>query len=158
MAIHILIVDDHPHVLSGLAQLLNQNPDMQVCCGAHNPQQALMSMRDCRHDLAIIDISLGDASGLDLVKTLKLRYPGLAMLVMSMHDESLYAERAIRLGAKGYIMKSQVIDQIENAIRTIMDGHLYLSDVMKAQRFAASVESDVAASANAGMFGLPGDS
>lgn len=131
MKTHILIVDDHPIVRHGMAQLINQNADMQICCEAGNHIEALVAMRECRHDLVIIDISLDNHSGLTLAKSLLARYPKLPILVMSMHDESIYAERAIRQGAQGYIMKSQAIAHIHDAINTIMAGGIYLSDAMQ---------------------------
>jgi DNA-binding NarL/FixJ family response regulator len=131
MKTHILIVDDHPIVRHGMAQLINQNANMQICCEAGNHIEALVAMRECRHDLVIVDISLDNHSGLTLTKALLARYPKLPILVMSMHDESIYAERAIRQGAKGYIMKSQAIAHIHDAINTIMAGGIYLSETMQ---------------------------
>lgn len=131
MKTRILIVDDHPIVRHGMAQFINQHPGMHICCEAGSHSEALVAMRECRHDLAIVDISLDNDSGLTLTKALLARYPRLPVLVMSMHDESLYAERAIRQGAKGYIMKSQAIAHIQDAIGIIMAGGIYLSDTMQ---------------------------
>ena len=126
----ILIVDDHPIVRQGLAQVLNLQADMQLCCEASNAEEALTAMRDCHHDLVIVDISLEGASGFSLITTLTAHYPQLPILVMSMHEESLYAERSLRLGAKGYIMKHQAVVNIQMAIRRILDGGIYVSDEM----------------------------
>ncbi len=126
----ILIVDDHPIVRQGLAQVINLQADMQLCCEAGNAEEALAAMCRCHHDLVILDISLEGVSGLSLISTLTAHYPQLLILVMSMHEESLYAERSLRLGAKGYIMKHQAMVNILSAIRRILDGGLYLSDDM----------------------------
>ena len=97
----ILIVDDHPIVRQGLAQVLNLQADLQLCCEASNAEEAMDAMSHCNHDLAIVDISLQGGSGLSLITTLTAHYPQLPILVMSMHEESLYAERSLRLGARG---------------------------------------------------------
>lgn len=126
----ILIVDDHPIVRQGLAQVINLQPDLQLCCEAGNAEEALTAIRRCRHDLVIVDISLQGVSGLSLITTLTVHYPQLPILVMSMHEESLYAERSLRLGAKGYIMKHQATVNIQSAIRKILNGGIYVSDEM----------------------------
>ncbi len=128
---NILIVDDHPIVRQGLTQILNQQSDMRVCCEASNTEQTLMAMQHCSHELAIVDISLEGVSGLSLIRTLLAHYPQLPILVMSMHEESLYAERSLRLGAKGYIMKQQAVANIQLAIRHIVHGGIYLSEEMQ---------------------------
>jgi two-component system, NarL family, response regulator FusR len=128
----ILIVDDHPIVRQGVAYLINLQADLQLCCEASNAEDALAAIRNCHHDLAIVDISLQDVSGLSLITILATHYPELPILVMSMHEESLYAERSLRLGAKGYIMKHQATVNIQLAIRRILAGGIYLSDEMHA--------------------------
>jgi DNA-binding NarL/FixJ family response regulator len=128
----ILIVDDHPIVRQGAAHLINLQADLHLCCEADNAEEALAAMRSCHHDLAIVDISLQGISGLRLITTLTAHYPELPILVMSMHEESLYAERSLRLGAKGYIMKHQATANIQSAIRRILAGGIYLSDEMHA--------------------------
>lgn len=130
---NILIVDDHPIVRQGLAQVLNIQPDMCLCCEASNAEQALLAMQSCQPDLVIVDISLEGSSGLNLISTLTSRYPRVPLLVMSMHEESLYAERCLKLGAKGYIMKHQAVVSIQTAIRRILLGHIYLSDKLQTQ-------------------------
>lgn len=127
----ILIVDDHPIVCQGLAQVLNLQPDMHLCCEAGNAEGALIAMQNCHHDLVIVDISLEGSSGLHLISTLLARHPGILVLVMSMHEESIYAERALRLGARGYIMKQQAVANIHTAIRKVLDGGVYISDNMQ---------------------------
>jgi len=129
----ILIVDDHPLVRQGLAQVVNLQPDLQLSCEANNAEEAMAAIRHCSYDLAIVDISLHGASGFSLITTLTAHYPQLPILVMSMHEESLYAERALRLGARGYIMKHQAAETILSAIRQILNGSIYLSDDMHGQ-------------------------
>ena len=126
----ILIVDDHPIVRQGVALMVNQQADLHLCCEASNAKEALEAMRRCHHDLAIVDISLEEVSGLSLITTLVAHYPKLPILVMSFHEEALFAERALKLGAKGYIMKHQATGNILLAIRQILGGGIYLSDDM----------------------------
>lgn len=126
----VLIVDDHPMLRRGLAELIAHEPDLGVCGEAHDVASALEAVKATRPDLAIIDISLQDANGLELVKQLRSQHPRLAMLVCSMHDENLYAERALRAGAMGYISKERAIDDVIEAIRCVLDGKTYLSDRM----------------------------
>ena len=130
----ILIVDDHPIVRQGMARLIDLQDDLMLCCEAEDADQALAAMQVCQHDVAIVDISLGGVSGFELIKLLKRRYPGLAVLVISMHDESVYAERALRAGARGYVMKHEATDKILIAIRQILRGEIYLSAAMHTQR------------------------
>jgi len=131
MKTKIMIVDDHPIIRHGMMQFINQQPDTQICCQAGNPAEALNVLRNCQHQLAIVDVSLEGESGFGLIQTLAQDYPALPILVMSMHDEAIYAERALRLGAKGYIMKSQAMEHILTAIRRIAEGGVYVSDEMQ---------------------------
>lgn len=126
----ILMVDDHPIVRQGMAQFLNLQDDLRLCCEAGNAAQALAAMAACNHALAIIDISLNGDSGLELIKTLRHRYPGIALLAMSMHDESVFAERALRAGANGYLMKQEATEAILVAIRQVLSGDIYISAAM----------------------------
>jgi DNA-binding NarL/FixJ family response regulator len=126
----ILMVDDHPIVRQGMAQFLNLQDDLRLCCEAGNAEEAMAAMAACNHALAIIDISLDGDSGLGLIKTLHHRYPGLALLAMSMHDESLFAERTLRAGASGYLMKQEATENILLAIRQVLSGDIYLSAAM----------------------------
>ena len=126
----ILIVDDHPIVRQGMGMFINLQDDLNLCCQASNADEAWAAMRACDHALVIVDISLHGVSGFELIKTLAHRYPGLALLVMSMHDESLYAERALRVGARGYIMKQEATQSILLAIRQVLRGDIYLSAAM----------------------------
>lgn len=124
----ILLVDDHPIVLQGLKQLINQEKDLMVCGEAADSNGALKAFGTLKPDLAIIDISLKQGSGLELIKTLKVRYPKMPALVLSMHDDSLYAERVLRAGAKGFINKAEATDKLIAAIHKVLNGEIYLSD------------------------------
>jgi len=126
----IFIVDDHSIVRRGLKQLIDQEADLAVCGEAENGQAALEAMKKLAPDLALVDLSLGGESGLELIKDIKARYPKVSVLVLSMHDEAFYAERVLRAGAKGYIMKLQAPDLILKAIRRVLSGEIYLSDPM----------------------------
>jgi DNA-binding NarL/FixJ family response regulator len=124
----VFIVDDHPLVREGLANLINQQSDLTVCGQAEDAAQALAGIGAGRAELALIDISLKTASGLELVKDLKLHHPEVALIVLSMHDEMLYAERAIRAGARGYVMKSETSKEVLTAIRRVLQGDVYVSE------------------------------
>jgi DNA-binding NarL/FixJ family response regulator len=125
-AAKILIVDDHPAVREALAFRISKMRDLQVCGEAADLADALKLVAEQKPDLAIIDISLKTGDGLDLIKRIKARDAGVRMLVWSMHSESLYAERALRAGALGYITKEQATDQIIEAIRQVLDGKVYV--------------------------------
>lgn len=129
----IFVVDDHPVVRSGLADVINQETDMMVCGEAESAEDALREMREAAPDLAIIDLSLRGTSGLELIKSLKARDPELPVLVLSMHDESVFAERALHAGALGYIMKDAMMGQIQTAIRQVLAGKVFLSAPMTEQ-------------------------
>lgn len=123
----ILIVDDHPLVRKGLALTLEAEPDLEVCGQAASAEEALNMLNTVHPDLAIVDISLPGMSGLELIKHLHAWNPGLPVLVISRHDETLYAERAIRAGARGYVMKVEAVDVIVKAVRRVLAGGLYVS-------------------------------
>jgi DNA-binding NarL/FixJ family response regulator len=127
----ILMVDDHPIVREGMAQFLNLQENLWLCCQASNATEALEAMAACRHDLAIVDLSLDGDSGLGLIKTLRQRYPKLAILALSMHDEAVFAERTLRAGANGYLMKQEGTRSILQAVREVLAGNLYLSAAMQ---------------------------
>lgn len=126
----ILIVDDHPLVREGLADLVNKEKDLVVCGQAEDAYQAMEAIRELKPDMAIVDISLKETSGLELIKDIKVRHPSLPVLTLSMHEESVYAERALRAGAKGYIMKREATKKVVTAIRKVLRGQLYLSEKM----------------------------
>jgi DNA-binding NarL/FixJ family response regulator len=124
----IFVVDDHPIVRQGLGLLINREPDMIVCGAAEETQSALRAIPTLQPDVMVVDISLSGPDGLELVKTIRTRDANLAILVLSMHDESIYAERALRAGANGYIMKQEATEKVLVAIRRILRGEVYLSD------------------------------
>jgi DNA-binding NarL/FixJ family response regulator len=126
----VVIVDDHPLFRERLAQLINHEPDMEVTGEADTAKDAIQLIRDTSPDLAIVDITLKESSGLELVKSIKALSIGVPVLVLSMHDESLYAERALRAGATGYITKQQAADEVLSAIRRVLTGEVYLSEKM----------------------------
>ncbi len=126
----ILIVDDHPAVREALAYRISRQPDLEVCGEAADIAEALSMVSETLPDLAVIDISLKSGNGIDLIKRIKDRNDTVRMLVWSMHSESLYAERALRAGALGYINKDQATDKIVEAIGRVLEGKVYLSDAM----------------------------
>jgi DNA-binding NarL/FixJ family response regulator len=126
----VLIVDDHPIVREGLAAVINREPDLEVCGQAGGLSQAMRLYQQERPDLVVADVSLEDGNGLELVKELVAQDPGIKVLVQSMHEESLYAERSLRAGARGYINKEEALAQIVNAIRLVLRGRVYLSTRM----------------------------
>src|SRR3954467_11218073 len=126
----VLLIDDHPIVRQGLSQLINQEHDLHVVSEAANAREALDAMERGSPDIAIVDISLDDRSGIELIKDLRARDPNLPVLALSMHDEALYAERALRAGAKGYIMKQEATEKVMGAIRKVLEGQIYVSERM----------------------------
>jgi DNA-binding NarL/FixJ family response regulator len=128
----ILIVDDHPMTRSGLVHLINHQPEMVVDGEAEDAAQALDLLASKRPDLMLIDITLPGKSGLELIKDVKAMHPDLPMLVLSMHDESLYADRVLRAGARGYITKHEGGDKLMGAIRHVLSGRIYVSESMSA--------------------------
>jgi len=129
----ILIVDDHPLTRHGMAQLIGQQTDLVVCGEAGNGEQALDRVRELRPDLVLVDVTLPGKPGLELIKDLTTTYPEALVLVVSMHDESLYAERALRAGARGYLMKSAGGEELVNAIRRVFAGQVYVSPELSAK-------------------------
>src|SRR5690349_16983410 len=123
----IFIVDDHPMMREGLAQLIGQEKDLSVCGEADDAPQALEQIEKLKPDLALLDITLRSSNGLELIKDLQIRVPGLPILVISMHDESLYAERVLRAGGRGYIMKQEGGKKLMEAIRHVLGGGTYVS-------------------------------
>jgi DNA-binding NarL/FixJ family response regulator len=123
----IFIVDDHPLVREWLTTLIDQTSDLVVCDGAEDAQSALKGIAHSHPDLAIIDLSLGGDSGIDLIRMVREKFPKVAMVVLSMHDERVYAERSIRAGARGYIMKRESSKKVVDAIRQVLQGNVYLS-------------------------------
>lgn len=135
----ILLVDDHPLVREGLAARIAGQPDLEVCGEADSVDNAIQQVQATSPDLIIVDIQLADSSGLDLIKDVDSRYPEISMLVVSAFDESLYAERALRAGAEGYINKRELQDNIIVAIRTVLSGQRYLSAKMMQQMLGQAI-------------------
>ena len=124
----IFIVDDHPIVREGLSLMMNREPDMMVCGEAEEATRALHAITATKPDFLIVDISLSGPDGLDLLKSIRTRYPSMPVLILSMHDESIYAERALRAGANGYIMKQEATEKVLVAVRQILTNKVYVSD------------------------------
>jgi DNA-binding NarL/FixJ family response regulator len=129
----ILIVDDHPMMRQGLAQLIGAEPDLIICGEAENAESALDGIGDLKPDLVLADISLPGKNGLELIKDFQALQPGLPVLVISMHDESLYAGRVLRAGGRGYIMKQAGGKKLMQAIRQVLDGKVYVSEKVSAE-------------------------
>ena len=143
----ILIVDDHPILRMGMKELLNQEEGFEVCAVAENITSARKAIEETAPDMAIIDISLARENGLDLVKEISCNHRNIAVLVLSMHDESVWAERAIRAGARGYIMKKEAAESIVTAVRNILAGKVHVSEKIMAQlldKFHVSPDSSYA--------------
>jgi len=126
----IFIVDDHPIMRDGIAQLVNQQPDLEVCGEASSAPEALEALDRVAPDLMLVDISLTGMDGIELIKIVRKRRPGLPTLVLSMHAEALYAERSVRAGAKGYVMKHASPETLLEAMRRVLAGKLFLSPEM----------------------------
>ncbi len=126
----VFIVDGHPIVRQGLKQLINKEPDLQVCGEAKERQEALEAVTSLNPDLAVVELVLREGSGLDLIKALQALMSELPILVVSIHDETLFAERALRAGARGYIMKQEATETLLSAIRRVLQGEIYVSERM----------------------------
>jgi len=136
----ILIVDDHPLFRHGIGDLINAETDLEVCGEADNAPSALDGIRSLGPDLVTIDISLRGANGIELLKSIKAEHPKLPLLVLSMHDENLYALRSLRAGARGYIMKQEALDRVMSAIRQVLRGELYVSPSMSGRMIEEFVQ------------------
>lgn len=126
----VLVIDDHPLLRQGLALLINQQQDLRVCGEAEEAQTAMQAIAELRPDIIILDISLSGPDGLELLKSIRASDPDLPALVLSMHDEAIYAERALRARANGYIMKQEATEKVLVAVRRILSGEIYLSERM----------------------------
>ncbi len=129
--VRILIVDDHPITRQGIAALISQQPDLEVCGEADSAPRAIELVEKLRPRLVIADITLKSTNGIELTKNIKAQAPDVQVLILSMHDESLYAERALRAGATGYLMKHEASQKVVTAIQRMLHGDLYLSDKVK---------------------------
>lgn len=146
----VVLIDDHPLVREWLSNLIHQQPDLAVCGEAESAPAAMEVIAASKPDVAIVDISLKGSSGIELIKDIKAAHPRVAVIVLSMHDERLYAERALRAGARGYIMKRETTKKVIACIRRVLEGKLYVSDQLAsllAEKFvdgsAMSVQSPV---------------
>lgn len=143
----VFIVDDHPVMLQGYAALIKRESDLEVAGEAASAEEALQKIDEVEPDLVIVDISLSGMNGIELIKHLTAQHEDLAILVVSMHDETLYGERALRAGAKGYVMKSEARTAVIEAIRTILKGDFYLSDPLNRKvllRYTGQYEGETA--------------
>ncbi len=139
----VIIVDDHPVVRDGLTTIINQEQDLNVCGGADDAHQALKAIGQLEPDVAIVDISLKNSDGIELTKSIKARQPKLSVIVLSVHDESVYAERALLAGAKAYLMKDAVSENIVKAIRVVLSGEIYVSNAIS-KKFLHKIAQDKA--------------
>ncbi|MBL9146744.1 MAG: response regulator transcription factor [Verrucomicrobiaceae bacterium] len=126
----ILLVDDHPIMRHGLAQLISMESGLDVCGEAGSAADGLVAVGKLKPDLAVVDLTLPDKNGLELIKDIQAMYPTTQTIVLSMHDESLYAERALRAGARGYLMKETAAENLINAIQRVLSGAIYVSEAM----------------------------
>ena len=161
----VLIVDDHPLLRDGLAKVINQQPDLAVCGEAADARAGLAAAVQLRPDVVIADLTMDEGNGLDLIKDLHLRQPGLPVLVLSMHHENLYAERAVRAGARGYVMKREPVAAVLAALRKVLAGQMALSEEMvrrlldapaRARKAAAASPADVLSDRELEVFRLLG--
>lgn len=134
----VLIVDDHPIVRQGLRRMIDATSDLAVCAEAESASDARAAIRECIPDVVIVDISLGQGDGLELVRDVHAHHPSLPMLVLSMHDEIIYAERMLAAGARGYIMKHAAPEQLLVALRQVLNGGTYLAAAMTARLSSVS--------------------
>lgn len=141
----VFIVDDHPIMRDGISQLIDQQADLEVCGSASSAPEALDALQQAAPGLLLVDISLSGMSGIDLIKIVRKRWPRLPVLVLSMHAEDLYAERAIRAGAKGYVMKHASAGTLLEAIRRVLAGKVYLSPAMTEKLLEKATGSEPAA-------------
>lgn len=140
--LRILVVDDHPLFQEALRELINREPGWQVCGKASDAAEALRLVDESRPDMVIVDISLGDTNGIDLIKQISSKNPDLPILVVSMHDESLYSERAIRAGAMGYVTKHEPPKVVKTAIQQVLAGEMYLSHKMATSLLAKLIHGE----------------
>ena len=144
-ATRLLLVDDHPVVRDGFAEVINREPDLTVCAAAEDRAGALQAIETAKPNLVVIDLTLKDSSGMELIKDIHARRPDLLILVVSMHNENLYAERVLRAGARGYITKQQATRDILQAIRRVLGGGVYLNETTGAAilaRLAAKPQAE----------------
>ncbi len=138
----LMLVDDHPLVRRGLAELISQEPHLEVCAQSPSAEEALLSIEQAQPDLVVIDIMLQGMSGLELIKRVRARFPDVRILVSSMHDESIFAERCLRAGANGYVNKEQATEHVIDAINQLLEGKVFLSPAMTSRLLHGVVGSE----------------
>ena len=138
--IQIFLVEDHPIFRKGLAEILNSQKHFEVCGEAEDALEALTAIKEKRPDFVILDVSLKNSSGIELIKDIKLRYSDIPILTLSMHDEAIYAERALRAGARGYLMKQEAPETVVKAVSHILGGNIYVSDKIATRMFNKLIE------------------
>ncbi len=143
-----MIVDDHPLLCKGLGRIINSSNSFTVCGEAGDARQALAVVRSTKPNLVIVDIGLPDGNGIELTKKIRAEFPKLPVLILSMHEEPLYAARALRAGAQGYIVKQEAIEKIVEAVRKIFDGQRYVSAIVSKQIGTGSEHDEEPCSAN----------
>lgn len=141
-----MIVDDHPLFRHGLSDLINAEKDLETCGEADSAPTALGAIRRLKPDLVIVDISLKGTDGIELIKSIKTENPSLYALVVSMHDEAVYATRALRAGARGYVMKQEALDCVMTALRLVLRGDIYVSEAMSRRMLGQFVEGSIGSS------------
>lgn len=139
----VLLVDDHPVVRDGLTTIINHERDLNVCGEADDAYEALKAVTELKPDVVVVDISLKSSDGIELTKSIKARHPTLSVIVLSVHDESLYAERSLLAGAQAYLMKDAVSENIVKAIRTVLSGEIYVSNTVS-KKFLHKIAGDKA--------------
>ena len=144
----VLLVDDHPIMRHGLAQLIRTEEGLDVCGDAGSAAEGLTAVGRCKPDLVIVDLTLPDKNGLELLKDIQALHPGTLCIVLSMHDESVYAERALRAGARGYVMKEAAADHLIGAIRRVLGGGIYVSETMASRMLEGMTSSKAKPSAS----------
>jgi DNA-binding NarL/FixJ family response regulator len=149
----VLIVDDHPVIRDGLTTIINHEQDMNVCGKTEDAHQALKAVTELKPDIVIADISLKNSDGLELTKNIKARYPRLPVVIFSVHDEFIYAERALLAGAKAYLMKDSLSENIVKAIRAVLKGEIFVSDVIS-KKFIHKIARDKAGTAKTAIENL----
>jgi DNA-binding NarL/FixJ family response regulator len=142
----VFIVDDHPVIREGLAVIINHEQDMSVCGEAEDAHQALKAVTELKPDIVIADMSLKNSDGLELTKNIKARYPRLPVIIFSVHDEFIYAERALLAGARAYLMKDAVSENVIKAIRAVLKGEIFVSDAIS-NKFLHKIARDKAGTA-----------
>lgn len=147
----IMVVDDHPFVREGISLLINREPDFEVGFETGSAAEVLENARASHYDLVIIDLSLGDIYSYDLIKQLRHEFPELLILVISMHEETVYAERALKAGAHGYVMKQAATDTLLHAVRQVLDGELYVSNRMRTRLLNQLIEGNSETSPSNGL-------